>query len=321
MRAVRVSDPATVDVVKVPRPPAGTGEVLVRVSAAAVCPTDRRLAARGADPPRIPGHEAAGRLEDGTPVGVHPDIGCGRCPLCRAGWENRCPDRISIGLDRDGGFADWVAVPGRHVVPLAGVGPGVGPLLEPLACVLHALRLLGVGSRERIVVVGAGAMGILATWALQAAGAAVAVVQRSEPRRRLAAELGADAALGPDGDPAEALGDLPAAAIVAAPGAEALTWALERVAPGGRVHAFAGTPEGAPVDANLVHYRHLALVGSTGSTVADYERARELAASGAVPLDRLPIATVPLESVPGVLLGSPGSDVLKVLVDVEGAAM
>ena len=319
MRAVRVSAPATVDLVEAPPPKPGPGEVLVRVAAAALCATDRRLAARGCDPPRIPGHEAAGHLEDGTPVGVHPDVGCGHCAQCRTGLENRCGNRTSIGLDRDGGLAEWLAVPAGHAVPLAGLDPGIAPLLEPLACCVHALSLLEVRRREPALVVGAGSMGTLCMWALQAGGASVAVAQRSEERRRLAASLGADAVLGLDEDPGARLGRAPTVAVVTAPGAEALAWTLAKVAVGGRVHAFAGTSGGAPVDANVVHYRHLTLLGSTGSTVGDYLRARDLAASGAVPLARLPRARIPMQHVPAALLGERDPRELKVIVDVEGA--
>jgi L-iditol 2-dehydrogenase len=320
MRAVVVSAPGTAELVEASSRRPGPGEVRVRVAAAAICATDRRLAARGADPPRIPGHEAAGRLDDGTPVGVQPDVGCGRCRHCLSGQENRCPDKTSIGLDRDGGLAEWLTVPAGHAVPLAGLDLRIAPLLEPLACCLHALSSLDVRRGEAALVVGAGSMGLLSMWALQAAGATVAVAQRSEERRRLAGSLGADVVLGPDQDPEAELGRAPSVAVVTAPGAEPLAWALARVGVGGRVHAFAGTPGGAPVDANVVHYRHLTLVGSTGSTVADYRRARDLAASGAVPLDRLPRSTVPLEQAPEVLLGRDGNRVLKVTVDVEGAS-
>lgn len=320
MRAVRVSAPGRVELVETSRPELGPGEVLVRVAAAAICVTDRKLATRGADPPRIPGHEAAGRLDDGTPVGVHPDVGCGRCARCRAGQENRCPRRTSIGLDRDGGLAEWVAVPAHHAVPLAGLDLALAPLLEPLACCLHALSLLGLQRGEAALVVGAGSMGTLCMWALQAAGATVVVAQRSEERRRLAGVLGADAIVGPDEDPGARLGEAPSVAVVTAPGAEALAWALAKVAVGGRVHAFAGTPGGAVVDANVVHYRHLTLVGSTGSTVGDYLRARDLVVSGAVPLARLPRSMVPLERVPEALLGGRGPREFKVTVDVEGAS-
>jgi L-iditol 2-dehydrogenase len=320
MRAVVVSAPGTAELVEaVPRPPR-PGEVRVRVAAAALCATDRRLVARGADPPRIPGHEAAGRLDDGTPVGVHPDVGCGRCRNCLAGLENRCPNKTSVGLDRDGGLAEWLTIPAGHAVPLAGLDLGIAPLLEPLACCLHALSGLGVRRGEAALVVGAGSMGLLWMWALQAAGATVAVAQRSPERRRLAARLGADVALAPDQDPTAALGEAPSVAVVAAPGPEPLAWALAKVAVGGRVHAFASTTGGAPVDANAVHYRHLTLLGSTGSSLGDYRRARDLAASAKVPLDRLPRSVVPLERAPAALLGREHHHGLKVTVDVEGAS-
>jgi L-iditol 2-dehydrogenase len=316
MRAVRVGAPGTAALVRLPAPRPGPDEVLVRVCASAVCATDRRLVAAGVDPPRVLGHETAGWLPDGTPVGVHPDTSCGRCAACRAGYENRCPARVPIGIARDGGLAEALAVPARHVVPLDGVDLRLGPLLEPLACCAQAIRLLGVHPGDRALVVGAGPMGILTAWTLRATGATVGVVQRSEPRRRLARELAVGTVLAPDDDPAARLGGPPTVAVITAPGAAPLTWALERLAVGGRAHVFAGAPGGAPVDANLVHYRHLTLVGSTGSGVRDYRRARDLVRDGAVPLERLPCATVSLERVPDVLTGRPVPQDLKVTVQV-----
>lgn len=316
MRAVRVGTAAGAELVETERPSPSTGETLVRVEAAAICATDRKLAMRGAAAPVIPGHELAGTLADGVVVGVHPDVGCGTCGFCRAGFENRCLERISIGIDRDGGLAEWVAVPERQAVPLNGVALELSPVLEPLACCLHAVRLLNVQAGDPAVVVGAGAMGILSMWALQKAGARVAVSQRSPERRELAVELGADAVLSPGDDAAAVLGEPPRVAIVTAPGPEPLLWALEEVAVGGVVHAFAGTPGGAPVDANIAHYRHLTLVGSTGSALSDYRRAVELVSSGEVRLEKLPRATVALDEVPGLLLGERAAPALKVMVDV-----
>jgi L-iditol 2-dehydrogenase len=316
MRAVLVGRNGGAELVEAERPAAVAGEMLVRVESAAICSTDRKLAAHGAAKPVIPGHELAGRLEDGRAVGIHPDVGCGDCAFCRAGFENRCPYRVSIGIDRNGGLAEWVTVPERHVLPVDGVPLELSPVLEPLACCLHAVMLLGVRPGDRALVVGAGAMGILSMWALQQAGARVAVSQRSRQRRELAAELGADAVLGPGDGAAEALGEPPRVAIVTAPGAEPLAWALEEIAVGGAVHAFAGTPGGAPVDANLAHYRHLTIVGSTGSALSDYRRAVDLVSSGRIRLDNLPATTVPLEEVPDILLGERATPGLKVLVEV-----
>ncbi len=315
MKAVRIEGPGRVETVELPNGVPGPGEVSIHVEAAAICATDRRLAAMGTPVPRIPGHEVAGVLEDGTEVGVQPNVGCGRCTSCALGLENRCPDHEDIGIQRDGGLAERIVVPERHVVPLDGFPLHLAPSIEPLACCLHAVGMLDVADGDLTVVVGAGTLGIIGMWALQAAGARVAVVQRSEARRRLAAELGADAVFEPGDDVVAALGTLPAAALVTAPGVEALSWAIDHVDVGGRVHAFAGTPGGAPVDANIVHYRHLRLVGSTGSTVDDYRRARDLARSGAVPLDRIPSRTVALDEVPRALVDrEPDPRMLRVMV-------
>lgn len=302
MKAVRIEGPRRVETLELPTPEPGPGEASIRVEVAAICATDRRLASLGTPVPRIPGHEVAGTLEDGTAVGVQPNVGCGRCASCAQGLENRCPDHVDIGIQRDGGLAERIVVPEGHVVPLDGFPMDLAPSIEPLACCLHAVAMLDVVPDDLALVVGAGTLGVIGMWALQSAGARVAVVQRSEARRRLAAELGADAVLEPGVDVEAALGSRPRAALVTVPSVEALSWALESVDVGGRVHAFAGIPGGAPIDANLVHYRHLRLVGSTGSTIADYRRARDIARAGSIPLERLPSRTIALEEVPQILL-------------------
>jgi L-iditol 2-dehydrogenase len=191
-------------------------------------------------------------------------------------------------------MAEWLAAPADHVLRVDGLDPEVACLLEPLACCVHAVSLLDVAASSPAAVVGAGPMGILAMWALQARGARVAVCETSAQRRAEAAVLGAEAVLGPDDDLAERLGGAPQAAVVTAPGSSALTWALERAEPGARIHAFAGTPGGNAIDANVVHYRHLALIGSTGSGMRDYREAHELVVSGRVPLERLPRRAISL---------------------------
>lgn len=316
MKALRISAPGRVEIVSVPDPIPGPGEILVRVDWVGICATDRRLVARPRRPDLVPGHEIAGRAGDGSPVGVHPDVGCGDCLHCRAGFENRCPARCSIGVDRDGGLAELVAVPAGHVVPLDGVEASLAPLLEPLACCLHAIDLLGVAPSEPVLVVGAGPMGLLATLALKALGARVVVSQRSPERRQHALAVGADAAIGPDEDPRAALGRAPTAAIVTAPTVEALAWALGRVEVGGRVHVFAGLPTDGGIDANVVHYRHLSLIGSTGSRLRDYVRARDLVAGGHLDLGRLPRRLVAFHEVPAVLEGA-ARESAKVIVAME----
>ncbi|HET7727636.1 MAG TPA: alcohol dehydrogenase catalytic domain-containing protein [Candidatus Limnocylindrales bacterium] len=316
MKALRIRAPGQVEVTAVPDPVPGPDEVIVRVDRVGICATDRKLVGRPRRPGLIPGHEIGGTLPDGTRVGVHPDVGCGRCQHCRAGFDNRCPARCSIGVDRDGGLAELVAVPAAHVVALEGVDASVAPLLEPLACCLHAIDLLGVSPSEAVLVVGAGPLGLLTTLALKAIGATVVVSQRSPDRRRAALAAGADAAMGPEDDPSTVLGRTPTAAIVTAPTTEALAWALARVEIGGRVHAFAGLPGDGAIDANTVHYRHLSLIGSTGSRLRDYRRARELVAGGQIDPGRLPLRPASLDDVPG-LLEADTPEAVRVIVTME----
>lgn len=317
MRGVLLTGPGGVVLDDLPAPDVEGEDVLVRVRAAAVCATDRKAVASGVLAPRVLGHEAAGILPDGTPVGIHPEVSCGTCTWCLSQRENRCSDRVSIGLGRDGGFAELVAVPPGRLLPLGDLGPELAPLLEPLACCVHALDLLDLRPGDVGLVVGAGAMGILTMWAMQAAGLRVVVSQRSEPRRTMALQLGADAVVGTGEDPTSALGEPPRVAVVTAPGGPPVQGALESVAVGGVVHALAGTSGDAPVNANTIHYRHVSLIGSTGSTFDAYRRAHELAVSGAVPLQRLPVERIPLEDLPGALRTAPAPTVLKTLVDIE----
>jgi NADPH2:quinone reductase len=318
MRAVRIAGPGEVSLVELPDPEPQPGEVLVRVDRASLCPTDFKLTRRGMDPPTVPGHEAIGRLDDGTLVGVHPDVGCCDCHHCRIGVETRCPRKRAVGVHRDGGLAELVTVRRDHAVPLRDLDPARAPILEPVACCLHAVALLQPEPGRPALVVGAGAMGVLNMWVLQAAGCVVAVSEPEDARREQAADLGADAVLTPDQHPADALGEWPRTAIVTAPSATALEATLGQVDIGGSVHAFAGIPDGGELDVNVVHYRHLRLVGSSGSDPADYERARDLVRVGRVPLDRLPVEVVGLDDVPARLGDADRGDGLKTIVDIAG---
>jgi len=317
MRAVRLNGVEDATLVVAPDPVPSHGEVLVRVTHAAVCGTDRKAYVRGTPSPRILGHELAGELADGTLVAIHPEVSCGTCRQCSAGFENRCPTRRSIGLERDGGFAELVVAPEDRLLALdASLDPALGPLLEPLACCVRAVDMLAPRPGELAVVVGAGAIGILSAWLLQAAGCRVAIVQRSAERREQALALGIEIAVGPDDDLAALLGGEPDLAVVAAPDASALQFALERVVTGGRLHAMAGVPGGAMMDANVVHYRHLTLFGSTGSTKQDHRRGHDLVVAGEVPLARLPVRTVALEELPQVLAAAPDPAALRTIVDI-----
>ena len=184
MRAAVVDDAGRIGITTLPRPACPTGHVRVRVEACGVCGSDLHAARRGDwRPGLVPGHEIAGRIEalgEGvdvggsglplsreTPVVVEPLATCGDCPDCRAGHDSVCASLVIRGVHAPGGFAESIVVPAARVHPIAPqLEPGVATLIEPLAVALHALdRASGVAG-ERVLVIGAGAIGLLSALSL-----------------------------------------------------------------------------------------------------------------------------------------------------------
>ena len=228
MKAVRCID-GRMQLCDVPRPVPGDGQVLVSVTSAGICSSDLHMARLGLLDPRFTvGHEIAGRLADGTPVAVEPVTPCGRpCEYCGEGDYNLCPTSVRqvLGIGADGGMAEFVVADAAGIVPLGGIGDAIGDacLIEPLAVCVHGLRLAGVGSGQRILVIGGGALGLCAAAAARHAGVDVAVEARHEAQRAAADRLGARA---PDGGPYDVVVD-------AAGSAEALAEAARKARRGG----------------------------------------------------------------------------------------
>lgn len=224
MRAVRCGEKG-IEVVQIAAP-RGEG-VLVKVRAAGICGSDLQLIS-GRIPPSVTlGHEIAGLTEDGTPVAVEPLSPCLKCSPCRAGEYNLCEQGPTIihGVVREGGMADEMLVPERALVPLArGLDPANASLVEPLAVAQHALRLGGQHAGQRVLVVGAGPIGLLTAFAARAGGAEVDVAARHDHQREVAERFGC-------GEP-EGSYDL----VVEAAGTEsAVASAVEACRPGGSV--------------------------------------------------------------------------------------
>lgn len=220
MRLVEFGEP--LELREVDNPKAGSG-VLVKVVAAGVCHTDihvisgaydlgngnlLKMAERGIQLPITPGHEIAGEVvelgpqsekssvREGDRVVVYPWLGCGTCRKCLAGFENLCEVRpVSLGIFRDGGYAEYAYVPHpRYLIPAGGLRAEEA---APLGCsgltAYSALNKCRLESEELLVIIGAGGLG---TTAIQLAnrttGARVVVLDIDDAKLALASRLGAD---------------------------------------------------------------------------------------------------------------------------------
>lgn len=218
--------------------PSGDG-VRVRVRAAGICGSDLHMMEINFPLKYIMGHEAAGLLDDGTPVAVEPVSPCGECELCRRGDYNLCRDATAslLGVGCDGCMVDEMQVAQRCVVPLpSNADIKDGCLVEPLSVALHGMRKAGLKPDQRVAVIGAGAIGLCAVAVASDAGAEVGLVSRYEHQSLAGKRLCAA--------PVEGKYDLVAECTGSK---DAVKQAVDLCRPGGRVLLLGTYWEGVPL--------------------------------------------------------------------------
>lgn len=207
MRAAVLVEPRRFEIDLRPVPEIQPHEVLVQVARCGICGTDAHIYDGGFMAhrlPLIPGHEFSGRVvQAGTQSGVTEGIravvdinnGCGRCYYCRRGELMNCPTIEQIGIDVDGGFAEYVCAPGHLVIEAPETTPfDVLALTEPVACVVHTASRSGLDPARSVLIIGAGPIGNLHVQMQRLSGAApIIVAETSSERARLAEAAGADA--------------------------------------------------------------------------------------------------------------------------------
>jgi threonine dehydrogenase-like Zn-dependent dehydrogenase len=205
-----------------PEPHPGPGEVVIRTQSVCICGSDVHLY-RGDHPyrtyPMIFGHEASGvveRVGDGVtglapsdPVVVEPLIPCGGCYPCRIGRRNCCSRMRTVGVTTDGALAELFVVPAHCVYRLpAGLSPSVAALAEPFSIGFQAAARGEIAAADRVVVLGAGPIGLTTLAAAKVRGAQVAVADLLDARLAFAKGMGADLTINSDSaDPVRAVLD------------------------------------------------------------------------------------------------------------------
>jgi L-iditol 2-dehydrogenase len=298
--------PGNVGLAARPARPVEPGYVALRVEAAGVCGTDLHIEAGEypSCPPVTMGHEVCGVATELGP-GVDPGWAgarlvsetyystCGRCALCRAGRPNLCTARRSIGTHVDGAFAPRVVVPahGLHHVP-DGLGAPAAALTEPLACVCQSLLDPPVvGAGDRVLVLGPGAIGLLAAQVARAGGghATVQGAPHDVARLELARELGFVTRVAGEGGSEEF--DV----VVECSGSQSgIAEALAAVRRGGRLVQIG--LRGAPVSVewDLICFHELVVTSGFASTPTSWRRALALLAADAVTAAPLVSEVLPL---------------------------
>lgn len=334
MLTVVCETPGTLRAVDRPLPEPAKGEVLLRVRRVGVCGTDLHIFA-GRQPylnyPRVMGHELSatvaeaprgGRLAEGDSVYVMPYLSCGRCVACLRGRTNCCVQLQVLGVHRDGAFTEYLSVPEAFVHKAEGVTLDQAAMVEFLAIGAHAVRRAQVRPRQRVLVVGAGpiGMGVLLFARLQGA-TVVALDSRADRLEFCAGKLGAAACVPLGEGDVDRLAELSDGdffdVVFDATGNAA---AMER---GFRFVAHAGTYVLVSIVAADItfsdpefHKRETTLLGSRNATTEDFETVLQAMREGRIPpglnTHRMALAEVPLRFAD---LLDPGAGVVKALVE------
>jgi (R,R)-butanediol dehydrogenase/meso-butanediol dehydrogenase/diacetyl reductase len=256
--AVFRTDSRNLSLETVPDPTPGEGQVVVKVHRCGICGSDLHMAeghvhsfADGA----IPGHELAGEVvalgagAEGVAIGDHvavlPHVTCGKCAACLAGDAMGCASFSMFGSGPGGGYAEYALTnPGWCVQLPRTLSFDDGALVEPLAVSLRAARASGIQAGDRVLVLGAGAIGLAATyWARRYGASQIAVSATSRRREALARAVGADSFLVPEEGRTladqclDALGTLPDVVFECAGAYGSLDLAISAVRRGGTVAA------------------------------------------------------------------------------------
>lgn len=325
-------EPDKIEIREVPVPDVPEGWSLIRVEYTGLCGTDFSIL-HGTHPraqaPLILGHEITGVVvqaaatgpAQGTRVTVEPLITCDDCAPCRSGNTHVCSSLKLFGIDAPGSLAQFVALPAAALIPVdAGVPPTQVALAEPLAVAVHAVERSRLRSGDRVMIFGAGPIGILTALVARNAGAGtILIAEPSEDRRLVAEGLGFDTV--PAGaDPVQTVRAVTAGAgadvvfdSAAHPAVAASLAKAVRVL--GTIVLVGVYKKPAEVDLQALTFGENTVVGVRVYTRANVEQAVQLLESDALGLDRLPVEVYGLERTPEAFeKAMSASGILKVLV-------
>ena len=206
MKAIVISNPNEIEIREVPMPEVKEGEALLKVKYVGICGADV-ASFTGNQPfttyPRIPGHEFSAEivtipendkgLKAGDIVTCNPYFNCTTCYSCQRGFVNCCTDNQTMGVQRDGAFCEYIAMPVERIYAGKGLSAQELALVEPFSISQHAVSRAEIKKDDTVLVVGAGPIGLFALLAAKQKCKKIVVADILDNRLALATEYGADA--------------------------------------------------------------------------------------------------------------------------------
>ncbi len=310
-----------------PKPAIGDGEILVKMMASGICGTDLMEWYRIKKAPRVLGHEMAGEIVEsrsdkfkiGQRVFVSHHVPCNTCKYCLSGNHTAC-ETLHKGNYEPGGFSEFVRVPkinvenGTYVLP-DNVSFEEGTMIEPLACVVRAQRIMDVRRGTTVLVMGSGVSGLLNIQLAKLKGATVIATDISEYRLNKAREFGADEALDANKMPDDVKADRIVMCTGAMPAFEKAFACMDRKA----VMMLFAIPNRSIQVPNEDFWRNeLSMVSSYGAAPVDLEESLNLIRDGKVDVKSMITHKLKFEDIQtGFRIAAEAHDSLKVIIVIQ----
>jgi L-iditol 2-dehydrogenase len=311
VQAAVLKSPKNIEIKEVDDPKLSDGDILIKVDSCAICGTDVKIYRHGyagVEFPLIIGHELAGTIVQsysdktnykiGDRVTINPNIPCGVCYYCQRGLQTACDKICIIGIHTNGGFADYIKIPGKAVdqgcmfqIPEK-VTFEEATLIDPASCAVNAAELSNIKPGDFVVVIGAGPVGCLNVEVAKNNGASKTIlIDISSERLEQAQFTEADMFINSTKEsPVDKIlketnkrgADV---VIVACASGDAQEKAIKMVAKRGNVNLFGGLPKESPFikfDSNLVHYKESYVIGTHGGSNRHCGIALDMISSGRI---------------------------------------
>ncbi|WP_276854320.1 zinc-binding alcohol dehydrogenase family protein [Enterocloster lavalensis] len=337
MKAVFIENPGEAVIRDIPRPARKPGEALLKLLYGGICGSDLG-SYRGTfayfSYPRTPGHEFSAEileidendrgLKPGMVVVCNPYFNCGECYSCKHGLVNACMSNQTMGVQREGAFSEYITMPLERIYDGKGLEPMVLAIIEPLCISYHGVKRAGVKGGDKVLIVGAGTIGILAAVAAKQKGAEVYIADVSRVKLDYAREFGVDGVVLADGPEAyeravkEITGGNGFDVTIEAVGLPSTFQnCIDAAAFGGRMVLIGVGKENLDFNFTMIQKKELNVFGSRNALKPDFLELIDLVKEGKIPLKKIITDVYKFDQAPRAFqeLNENAGRMLKVMID------
>ena len=337
MKAVFIENPGKAVIRDIPRPARKPGEALLKLLYGGICGSDLG-SYRGTfayfSYPRTPGHEFSAEiveidendrgLKPGMVVVCNPYFNCGECYSCKHGLVNACMSNQTMGVQREGAFSEYITMPLERIYDGKGLEPMVLAIIEPLCISYHGVKRAGVKGGDKVLIVGAGTIGILASVAAKQKGAEVYIADVSRVKLDYAREFGVDGVVLADGPEAyeravkEITGGNGFDVTIEAVGLPSTFQnCIDAAAFGGRMVLIGVGKENLDFNFTMIQKKELNVFGSRNALKPDFLELIDLVKEGKIPLKKIITDVYKFDQAPRAFqeLNENAGRMLKVMID------